>query len=878
MRQTFTLLFFLALFSITANAQRAVLLHSFEDANSFSDFVLAEEKLFLSKSSSFEVYNLSDGHTFHIPKVRTSELFVDRTMGRVGNEIVYNTENGNINLTEGTQSQEILPFHRSYSISTGQNYTLAIVAPIDTVLKIVAIDRVSKEVTTLFERNVWVYGTKLSYLESGDRMFFTIQMEEKRVEIFQTDGSREGTIFMGDVKPIDYSDNTYGYLMNNNEEVFYVSVDQERAGHTPTATQFYKLGESRFTPIEAVTNIGLYEGQTYGRNNVFYGFDRHSRTLVKTQDGSYSNFFEVDNFISFQGEFFSNVVFSANSSSIASGDSLVTLFETNGTSTGTNLIADNVDAFFNNKSVKEYKGYLYFFKYDAVNGRELWRYDGNKAYLVEDIIPGAAGLFKPQFFIYQDKLYFTARHTEETNRIDLYKLSDTASEIKLNSFADYNSNGVKDPDEPYISNMTYNLTTQNHLIYTSDKINNVNLEHGTYTITPVVKEGWLPTSTEQQITVNLPEDNGNSYSFGFTPQQRLTKVNASLMSDATRCGFPTPYTLHYSNSGFTKANGTIKVKQEAKFNFESASPAPTRISGDTLIWQINDLEVGKKGTITLHFTMPGVEHIGDTLISNLFTSFKSPDNHTSYADTTTLQQILTCSYDPNDIQANPAGIGEKHLTLKNQELQYLIRFQNMGTDKAFNIVVQNKLQQEFDLSSFSVIGSSHDMYTVVNGNQVSFHFNNIQLPDDKTDEPGSHGYILYSIKPKSGMPDSTIVENQAFIYFDYNPAIETNVTFNTLVDKLPLKKTVLSVKDDLPKGALIVFPNPASGFVRVAWPSANTTLASYSIMNSKGKQVLQAEFDTQNVHQIDVSALPPGLYLLKAMKQGQIFTKRVILR
>lgn len=109
MRQTSTLLLLLLLLSFTAQAQKTIQLHTFEEENNSSDLVLAEEKLFFNKSTSFEVYNLNGGNTFHIPKPVSSYLSINRTVGSLGNEVVFNTENGNIYLTQGTHSQELLP-------------------------------------------------------------------------------------------------------------------------------------------------------------------------------------------------------------------------------------------------------------------------------------------------------------------------------------------------------------------------------------------------------------------------------------------------------------------------------------------------------------------------------------------------------------------------------------------------------------------------------------------------------------------------------------------------------------------------------------------------------------------------------------------------
>lgn len=160
---------------------------------------------------------------------------------------------------------------------------------------------------------------------------------------------------------------------------------------------------------------------------------------------------------------------------------------------------------------------------------------------------------------------------------------------------------------------------------TSQDVANVLLQHGTYSLSLQPSPGWAAPGAND-VTIDLPADNGQHYSFALVPEQAVTKVEASLMSDATRCGFPTPYTLHYRNSGFTRASGAIKLRPEAKFTFDSASPAPDRVSGDTLIWQLDDLQVEKRGTIRLNFTMPGVDDMGDTLVSELFTGFSSLNN------------------------------------------------------------------------------------------------------------------------------------------------------------------------------------------------------------------------------------------------------------
>ncbi|WP_460879358.1 T9SS type A sorting domain-containing protein [Pontibacter rugosus] len=769
----------------------------------------------------------------------------------------------------------------SKAMCSAGNFTLAILGNTSgSYTKVIAIDKSTKAITTLQEINQRLYDVQTAYFEKENKVYFSLQMETKRVAIYETDGTVAGTKYVSDIKPVSYTAELIdAHFIDNGQELYFKAIERESDG--TSKTNFYTINTANNIygkPIEILDGSIFNQGTAIVKDAVIYSYDSHSKKLTKTEKGNKTDLYRFDSFYSFLGEYEGNMVLTADITFNARRDSLSNLYITNGTTGGTVKIAENVLAYFDKSAVQEHEGYLYYFKDDITLGAELWRYDGNKSYLVEDVIPGTEGAVNPRFFVKNGALYFTSSATNEPNVTKLYKIASSASHIKLLSYADYNGNEIKEADEPIITNTSYKINEQNISLFTSQHINNIMLEDGNYTLSATASKGWISTSSAIEKTINLPEDNGKTYSFGFKPEKEDTKVDASLLSDATRCGFPTPYTLFYRNTGFTKASGTIKLKPEANFSFESASPAPNSISGDTLIWLISDLDIGMKGKITINFTMPGVESMGDTLISKLYTRFKAVNNKSTASDSTTLQQILTCSYDPNDIQANPAGLGEKHLTLKNKPLEYLVRFQNMGTDKAFNIVVKNELQEEFDLSTFQVIGSSHDMYTKVEDNKLSFHFDNIQLPYEEADEPGSHGYILYRIKPKAGLPDSTVLNNQAFIYFDYNPAIETNVTFNTLVDKLPVTKTVLATKNDITAGIMKVYPNPADTYLNISWPETSASATAYYLTNSKGQVVLKSDSKAATVHQLDIAHLPQGLYFLKAVKSDSTFVRKIIIR
>ncbi|MES2837630.1 MAG: T9SS type A sorting domain-containing protein [Bacteroidota bacterium] len=137
------------------------------------------------------------------------------------------------------------------------------------------------------------------------------------------------------------------------------------------------------------------------------------------------------------------------------------------------------------------------------------------------------------------------------------------------------------------------------------------------------------------------------------------------------------------------------------------------------------------------------------------------------------------SYDPNEKIVSPKGIGLGHIVLPETALDFIIHFQNTGTDTAYTVVVVDTLNQYLDLATLELGVSSHIYKTSISGEGVpilKFTFDNINLVDSTTNEFLSHGYIKFKITPKSSTPLGTRIENFANIYFDYNLPIKTNTT------------------------------------------------------------------------------------------------------
>ena len=81
-----------------------------------------------------------------------------------------------------------------------------------------------------------------------------------------------------------------------------------------------------------------------------------------------------------------------------------------------------------------------------------------------------------------------------------------------------------------------------------------------------------------------------------------------------------------------------------------------------------------------------------------------PTNNSSF-----VQILVTGSYDPNDKKVLPAGDIPPAFVVDSKEfLNYKVRFQNSGTDTAFNIRIEDQLDTNLDISTLRMIGASHD--------------------------------------------------------------------------------------------------------------------------------------------------------------------------
>lgn len=216
------------------------------------------------------------------------------------------------------------------------------------------------------------------------------------------------------------------------------------------------------------------------------------------------------------------------------------------------------------------------------------------------------------------------------------------------------------------------------------------------------------------------------------------------------------------------------------------------------------------------------------------------------------------SYDPNDKTGYPTGLDQQHYIFPNQQIQYLVRFQNTGNDTAYTIIVRDTLDVNLNIYSVVPGASSHNYSFRMYGPRVlEWTFSNILLPDSNTNEPQSHGFIMFTVDQLNDLAPGTVIHNDADIYFDFNPPVITNETVHTIRTSIPgLSNEIIQESSS----SIFVFPNPSTGIFNLVL-GENFHAAPYSIVDQLGKVALSGLLKG-GIEIIDASELPPGIYFL----------------
>jgi uncharacterized repeat protein (TIGR01451 family) len=430
-------------------------------------------------------------------------------------------------------------------------------------------------------------------------------------------------------------------------------------------------------------------------------------------------------------------------------------------------------------------------------------------------------------------------------------------------YFDANLNGAyeEEIDQP-LAAQKVRIQPENVLSYS-----NIN---GDYSFVPIngssheieveTSSGFEATSPNPFIgPINIEQN--QSANMGFWADQLPLNFELDLGHTPMICNFPVSTWITLENQSSQISEGTLFLNSSHEITYLDAIPSYQTESNDGIEWIVTDLQPFERRVFRLDLVGPAEEFFDEQVI--LKTCFQT-DTQENCSES---EEALLCSYDPNDKRASSTGPSIDEYSLLKDELEYTIRFQNMGNYRAAKVIILDTLDENLNVESFEIISSSHTVDVTLHEGVVEFLFEDIFLPPIEQDSLLSQGFVKYRIAPNADILDNTLIENTAYIYFDFNNAIVTNTTKNILVEELP----TISSTSDLVQ-TIKVYPNPTNGNIYLELDQAE--LIDIKIYNLLGNLVYQKNQSSKE--EIDISQLVDGTYVVNFQMNNKFFVSKFV--
>ena len=425
---------------------------------------------------------------------------------------------------------------------------------------------------------------------------------------------------------------------------------------------------------------------------------------------------------------------------------------------------------------------------------------------------------------------------------------------------DLDNNGCDEMDIAY-PNVKYNIigdVNSGTLIADNLGKSSIELQSGTYTITPILENQNYFSISPSEIVVSFPTETSPSVqNFCIVPNGAHADLEIQLLPlEPARPGFDAKYKIICKNKGNVAQSGSINLKFDDRvLDYVSSN---TTFSSETIgnrEWNFTNLTSfqSKEIIFTVHLNSPiSTPAVNNGDILKFVTTITSQGTDETPNDNTfSLNQTVVGSYDPNDKTCLEGSIITPSLI--GEYVHYMIRFENTGTYPAQNIVVKDMIDlDKFDISTLIPTNSNHSFVTKISeGNKVEFIFENINL---LFDDANNDGYIAFKIKTLPTLKVGDTFANDANIYFDYNFPILTNKATSKF-------QTTLDTPDFEFSNYFTLYPNPTSDILNINSVQAIEiqSLAIYDVLG----QLVIAVPNAKSVSAIDVSRLKSGNYFIK---------------
>ena len=434
-------------------------------------------------------------------------------------------------------------------------------------------------------------------------------------------------------------------------------------------------------------------------------------------------------------------------------------------------------------------------------------------------------------------------------------LSGNCGEVNGTAFVDLDQNCAQGPDDPALPLRPIVIQPGNTVQLTNAQGGfNIGLDYGSYTL----EQGDADLTQICPTAVPYPFDLTNVLPTHTVDLADTTAgdldLRVSINSTQAVPGFSQRVWITIeNNSPYPSGLVTTSYDHEALFTLIGTDQAPVSTTATNITWQLADLLPYQWYTYIVDLQIPpdpaliGTLHDAAASVSSIVPD-GAPANNSSDQ-----QFMVVGAFDPNDKTGwSTSGSTTYYYLNTDADVTYTVRFQNTGNAPAQNVFIIDTLSTLHELSTLEILASSHP-FTAQFGQDrtLRFDFPNIQLPDSTNDEPNSHGFVTFRMKPVDGLIPGAVITNTAGIYFDLNPPVITNTTGLLVTTSTDLKEHELT--------SLRVVPNPAKDNIRIEGAAVTV---NHRVLSSDGKVVIDAAGELRNGW-LDIHHLSPGPYLIE---------------